>query len=75
MIISIHVLNVRGTKFSLRGDMTDGVMYQQSLILDPLHFPLTTILLKWYKQNNIRIEKIEADCTHVNSNLKKAEWN
>ena len=40
MIISINVLNVKGTKFSLRGDMTDGVMYQQSLILDPLHFPL-----------------------------------
>ena len=40
MIISINVLNVKGTKFSLRGDMTAGVMYQQSLILDPLHFPL-----------------------------------
>ena len=40
MIISINVLNVKGTKFSLRGDMTGGVMYEQSLILDPLHFPL-----------------------------------
>ena len=26
MIISINVLNVKGTKFSLRGDMTDDVI-------------------------------------------------
>ena len=25
MIISINVLNAKGAKFSLRGDMTDGV--------------------------------------------------
>ena len=31
IVISIYVLNVKGTKFSLRGDMTDGdgVIYQQ----------------------------------------------
>ena len=40
MIISINVLNVKGTKFSLRGDMFDGVVYQRSLILDHFHFPL-----------------------------------
>ena len=39
-LVSINVLNVKGTKFSLRGDMIEGVVYQQSLILDPLHFPL-----------------------------------
>ena len=40
MNISINVLNVTSTKFSLRGDMIDGVLYQQSLISNPLHFPL-----------------------------------
>ena len=43
MIISINVLNVKGTKFSLRGDMIDGAVYQQSLILAPLHFSLIYI--------------------------------
>ena len=41
MRISINVLNVKGTKFSLRGDMTDGVIGHWTPYTS--HYSTTTI--------------------------------